>query len=101
MAASALSQPRFVTLLLGAVRGAPRWLAAVGIYGTVSLLVAERTQEMGIRLALGADRRLDPEAGARRGRAADAGGPGIGRGGAVALSRLLSGLVYGVPCWTR
>ncbi|HEX8029442.1 MAG TPA: ABC transporter permease [Vicinamibacterales bacterium] len=93
---TALSQPRFVTFLLALFAGMALALAAIGIYGTVSLLVAERTQEMGIRLALGANRPDILRLILGQGMVLTAIGLGLGLAGAVALTRTLSGLVYGV-----
>ena len=94
--ARALAPPRFVTTLLGVFAAAALVLAAVGIYGTVSLLVAERRREIGIRLALGAGRasvlRLVFGEGARL----TVAGLGVGLAGAAALSRAISSLLYGV-----
>ena len=94
--ASALSQPRFVTFLLALFAVTALTLASIGIYGTISLLVAERTQEMGIRLALGADRPTILRLVLGQGMLLTAIGLGIGLAGAAALTRTLSGLVYGV-----
>jgi putative ABC transport system permease protein len=94
--ASALSQPRFVTFLLALFAATALTLAAIGVYGTVSLLVAERTQEMGIRLALGADRPAILKLVLGQGMLLAAIGLALGLAGAVALTRTLSGLVYGV-----
>jgi putative ABC transport system permease protein len=94
--ASALSQPRFVTFLLALFAGTALTLAAIGIYGTISLLVAERTQEMGIRLALGANRPAILKLVLGQGMLLTAIGLALGLAGAVALTRTLSGLVYGV-----
>jgi ABC-type antimicrobial peptide transport system permease subunit len=93
----ALSQPRFVAVLLGLFAAAALVLAAVGIYGTVSLLVTERTREMGIRIALGADRASVMKLVLGEGARLTLAGLALGVAGAVALLRLLSGLVYGVP----
>ena len=96
VAASALSQPRFVTFLLALFAGTALTLAAIGIYGTISLLVAERTQEMGIRLALGANPPAILKLVLGQGMILTAVGLVIGLVGAAILSRTLSGLIYGV-----
>ena len=97
VSAQALSQPRFLTVLLVLFAAGALLLAVVGIYGTISLLVTERTREMGIRLALGADRgsvmRLVLSEGVRL----TVAGLALGVTGALALSQVLSGLVYGIP----
>jgi len=94
--ATALSQPRFVTFLLSIFAGTALTLAAIGIYGTISLLVAERTQEMGIRLALGANRPAILKLVLGQGMILTAIGLAIGVAGAAILTRTLSGLIYGV-----
>jgi len=94
--ASALSQPRFITFLLALFAGTALTLAAIGIYGTISLLVAERTQEMGIRLALGANKPEILKLVMGQGMILTAIGVSIGLAGAAVLTRTLSGLIYGV-----
>jgi predicted lysophospholipase L1 biosynthesis ABC-type transport system permease subunit len=94
--ASALAQPRFVTLLLAVFAAIALTLAAIGIYGTISLLVSERAHEMGIRLALGADRPTILKLVLGQGLLLTAIGLSAGLAGAVLLTRTLSNLVYGV-----
>jgi putative ABC transport system permease protein len=96
VAATALARPRFVTFLLGVFAATALTLAAIGIYGTISLLVSERTQEMGIRLALGADRPTILKLVLGQGLVLIAIGLTAGIAGAAVLTRVLSGLIYGI-----
>ncbi|HYB96156.1 MAG TPA: ABC transporter permease [Vicinamibacterales bacterium] len=94
--ADALSQPRFITFLLALFAGIALTLASIGIYGTISLLVTERTQEMSIRVALGADRSSILRLVLGQGLLLTAIGLAVGLAGAAALARTLSGVVYGI-----
>jgi putative ABC transport system permease protein len=92
----ALASARFAALLLGLFAALALTLAAIGTYATISLLVTERSHEIGIRLALGAQRRTI--LGWILGEGLTLAGAGIaaGIGGALLLTRLLETLVYGV-----
>ncbi|HUE86312.1 MAG TPA: FtsX-like permease family protein [Vicinamibacterales bacterium] len=94
--ATALAAPRFAAFLLGVFAVLALTLAAVGTYATISLLVAERTNEIGIRMALGAERRAIVASVLREGLIVALGGVALGIGGAIVLSRTLDTLVFGV-----
>jgi ABC-type lipoprotein release transport system permease subunit len=93
---NALAQPRFVTALLASFAVVALVLAAVGIYGTVSLLAAERSREMSIRLAIGAAPAALVGLVLREGARMTAIGLALGAIVSAALARLLAGMVYGV-----
>jgi putative ABC transport system permease protein len=92
----AAAQSRFTTSLLGALSTLALLLAVVGIYGVIAYSVAERTQEMGIRMALGAERGDILRLVLRQGMILAGGGIALGLGGALALTRLLGSLLYHV-----
>src|SRR5262249_16968603 len=94
--ADSLAQPRFRMLLFSIFGGLALVLAAVGIYGVISYSVGQRTQEIGIRMALGAQRRDVFALVLRRGMQLAGGGAGIGLIGGIALTRVLRSLLYGV-----
>src|SRR5258708_17094520 len=71
-------------------------LAALGIYGVISYMVSERKHEIGIRIALGAERRSILQMVLRQGLGLAVAGAAVGLVGAVAVSHLMTGLLYGV-----
>ena len=91
-----LGRRRFSMLMLGGFSILALLLAVIGIYGVVSYSVAQRTHEMGIRMALGADSRQVSTLVLRQGMLLALIGVTLGLGGSLALTRLMSGLLYGV-----
>jgi ABC-type antimicrobial peptide transport system permease subunit len=87
---------RFVTVLVASFATLALLLGAVGIYGVMSYLVSERTQEMGIRLALGASRRAVIGLVVRRATTLSAIGAVIGVAASLAATRSLRQLLYGI-----
>jgi len=91
-----LSQRRFSMEMVLLFALTALLLAGLGIYGTISYLVSERTHEIGIRLALGASRRKIMRMILRQGLDLAIAGAALGLIGAFIVARLMSGLLYGV-----
>jgi putative ABC transport system permease protein len=91
-----LAQPRFNTMLLGAFAGVAMVLAAIGIYGVIAYSVAQRTKEIGIRMALGAQRRDMLQMILWQSFSLVGIGLLAGLLSALALTRLMTSLLYGV-----
>jgi putative ABC transport system permease protein len=94
--ASATADSRFDAWLLGIFAGVALSLSAIGIYGLVSFSVAQRRQEIGTRMALGASRGDILRMVVRQGVTLLAVGLALGIAGALAVARSLASLLYGV-----
>ena len=94
--ARTIASQRFSLILLGAFAGLALLLASTGIYGVLSYLVGQRTREIGVRVALGAQRldvlRMVLQDGARMTLA----GAAIGIVAALGLTRLMASMLFGV-----
>jgi putative ABC transport system permease protein len=91
-----VAQPRFRTVLLGSFGVLAVVLAAIGLYGVLAHTVAQRSREIGIRMALGARTQDVLVLVLRQGMTLVLIGIAVGLAGAFALARLLSGLLFGV-----
>jgi ABC-type antimicrobial peptide transport system permease subunit len=94
--ADSLAQQRFSMILLGAFAAVALLLASLGIYGVISYLVGQRTHELGIRLALGAQRRDVLRLVLSHGMKMALGGVALGLVVALGLTRLISKMLFGV-----
>lgn len=93
--ADSIAPRRLTLLLLGTIAAAALLLAVVGIYGLVSYALAQRTQEIGVRIALGARRQVVTMVVAQ-GMAITLGGIILGLGAAILSTRVMTALLYEV-----
>jgi putative ABC transport system permease protein len=94
--ADSLSRARFTMFLLGIFAAVALVLSAVGIYGLIAYSVTQRTQELGIRIALGAQRRDVLSLVLSQGTRLTLLGVALGIGAALAITRLLASLLFGI-----
>ena len=92
----AVARPRLLTVLLGIFAVMGLVLGALGIYGVLAYLVGQRAREIGVRLALGANPRAVLGMILGRGLRLAAVGVALGLVGALLLTRVMSGVLYGV-----
>jgi len=93
---NSIGQRRFTMIVLGAFAAVALLLAVIGVHGVLTYTVTQRTREIGIRMALGADRSRVRSLILTQGGALVAGGLVLGLIGAFAITRLLRALLYGV-----
>ena len=93
---SSMARQRFSTLMLGAFAAFALLLAVVGVYGVMSHMVAQGSHDIGVRMALGAERRNILTMILRRGFELTVAGSVLGLIGAVLLTRVMETLLFGV-----
>jgi predicted permease len=89
--------PRFQTLLLSSFAGIALLLSAIGLYGLLTYMVVQRTPEIGLRMALGAQKSDVLRMIVRHGLMLALAGLGAGLFVSAMMTRLLSGMLYGIP----
>ena len=96
LVSSHVSQPRATLVVLGSFAAAALLLSSIGLYGVLAFAVAQRTKEIGIRVAIGADRGDVVRLFMRRGLRLAAAGLAFGIVASLVLGRVVAGLLYGV-----
>jgi putative ABC transport system permease protein len=96
-----LSEPRFNMLVLAVFAGLALALASVGIYGVMAYSVAERTREIGIRMAMGAQAEDVVRLILKQGTVLILVGLGLGLAASFALTRVISAFLFGVSATDR
>ena len=91
-----IERPRLLAQLLGGFAGLALLLAAIGTYGVLSYMVAERRREIGIRMALGADQGEVLSQVMKQGLTLTVVGLVVGLAGAFAMNRLIASMLFGV-----
>jgi putative ABC transport system permease protein len=94
--AAAVAEPRFRMLLLGGFATAALLLATLGVYGVMAFAVTQRTREIGVRIALGAHARRVSALVLKQGMVLAGLGALVGLVGALALTRVLQSLLFGI-----
>ena len=96
LAARSMARTSFTLVMLGIASGVALFLGIVGIYGVISYIVAQRTREIGVRMALGAERAAVTRMVLRQALLLAVAGVGIGVVAAAFSTRLMSSLLFGV-----
>ncbi len=91
-----MARTSFTLIMLGIAAAVALFLGSVGIYGVVSYVVSQRTREIGVRMALGAEQSDVRRMVLKQAMMLTGGGVVLGLAGAMGLTRLMSSLLFGV-----